>query len=175
MKNIFRRTLISWGVTAIVNTASPAIPQPMGPSMGAPGKGDKADRLLLAAERWDVNHDGVLTCDEWTQYASRIFRLADKESDGFLSPEEFRRLGKIDPIFADADLGYFDESRDGRVSLNEFTTKPNPLFLRYDLNGDCRITSQETNGKASTDKPKGGPPGAGGGPGGAGPGGMGRF
>jgi hypothetical protein len=43
----------------------------------------------------------------------------------------------------EADLAYFDENRDGRVSRDEFVNKPNPLFARYDKNHDCKVTPQE--------------------------------
>jgi len=175
MQMLCRRTLISWVVTTLINMMGSAAAQPMGPPTRDPGKNEKPDPLVVAMERWDVNHDGVLTCDEWTQYAGRIFSLADKNSDGLLNADEFRQLGKFEPILADADASYFDKNHDGRVSRKEFTTKPNPVFLRYDLNGDCRLTSQELKGKLSPKKPDGGPPGGGGGPGGGGPGGMGRL
>jgi hypothetical protein len=29
------------------------------------------------------------------------------------------------------------------VSRDEFVNKPNPLFARYDKNGDCRVTPDE--------------------------------
>jgi Ca2+-binding EF-hand superfamily protein len=43
-------------------------------------------------------------------------------------------------MLKNADLGYFDDNRDGRVSRNEFVDKPNPLFARYDKKGTCRVT-----------------------------------
>jgi hypothetical protein len=45
-----------------------------------------------------------------------------------------------DAIFKDADPGYFDNNRDGRLSRGEFVDKPNPLFARYDKKGTCRVT-----------------------------------
>lgn len=122
------------------------------------------DPFIASTSRWDANHDGTLTCDEWRQYANRIFTLADKNADGFLDATEFQQIGKIEPIFAGADLSYFDDNRDRRVSRAEFVDKPSPFFARYDLNRDCRVTSQEL---------KGGAPPQGGGPGGGRPPGMG--
>lgn len=43
-------------------------------------------------------------------------------------------------MFKDADLGYLDDNRDGRMSLSEFVDKPNPFFARYDKKGTCRVT-----------------------------------
>lgn len=141
---------------------------------------DSVDRdpVVMATSRWDANRDGVLTCDEWKRYAGRVFGMADKNSDGHLDANEFRQVGKIEPLFADADVAYFDSDRDRRVSYREFVDKPNPLFSRFDANGDCRVTSQEikNQGKAAGSE-RGGPGGGqgsrpGGGPGGARAGGF---
>lgn len=118
----------------------------MAQRMGSGKEHETGDPLVTAASRWDANHDGTYTCDEWKQYAARIFTLADKNSDGFLNKEEFKHLGKFEPIFADADMDDFDENHDGRVSRQEFVNKPNPFFLRFDANGDCKVTPEELKG-----------------------------
>jgi hypothetical protein len=56
-------------------------------------------------------------------------------------------------MFQEADLAYFDENRDGRVSRNEFVNKPNPLFARYDKNGDCKVTPVELKATSSDAQP----------------------
>ena len=152
------------------------------PPGGMPGgKPATPDPLVAAASRWDANHDGVFTCEEWKQYASRLFILADKNTDGFLAAKEFQQLGKVEPIFADAEMAYFDDNHDQRLSRKEFADKPSPLFARYDANRDCRVTAEElkaANGfvpKGDGSKrgsPKGGGPG---GMGGGGPGARGGF
>jgi hypothetical protein len=111
-----------------------------------PGLAAKPDPFVAAMARWDANHDGVLTCDEWKQYANRLFTLADKNGDGVLDATEFRRLQQLEPIFADAAMSYFDDNGDKRVSRAEFVDQPSPFFARYDLNHDCRVTSQELQG-----------------------------
>src|SRR6476620_11348249 len=96
------------------------------PPGGMPGgKPATPDPLVAAASRWDANHDGVFTCEEWKQYASRLFTLADKNTDGFLDAKEFQQLGKVEPIFADAEIAYFDDNHDQRLSRKEFADKPN--------------------------------------------------
>ncbi len=44
-------------------------------------------------------------------------------------------------MFKDADLGYFDDNRDGRVSRGKFVDKPNPLFARYDKKVPAELRS----------------------------------
>lgn len=133
------------------------------------GRREAADPFITSMSRWDANHDGTLTCAEWRQYANRMFTIADKNGDGFLDATEFQRIRKLEPIFADADLSYFDDNHDRRVSRAEFVDKPSPFIARYDLNHDCRVTRQELNGSGgglSGGRPRGGGPGMGGGHGG---------
>ena len=73
------------------------------------------------------------------------------------------RFELIAQSLKDADFAYFDDNHDGRVSRDEFVRKPNPLFARYDRNGDCRITPEELKGEPSTQpEPRGGKRGPGG-------------
>lgn len=102
-----------------------------------------AENDMLATTTWDLNRDGIFTCDEWKQYASLIFRRADRNHDGFVSAEEFATIRQADPSLASADLAYFDGNNDGRLSHAEFVDKPSPFFARYDANGDCRVTPAE--------------------------------
>jgi hypothetical protein len=105
---------------------------------------------------WDANHDGVYTCDEWKKYADRLFTSADRNRDGNLDKSEFEMVRKADATLAEADFGYFDENQDGKITRKEFVEKPSAFILRFDRNGDCRVTPDEI--KAGTaPKPTGGP------------------
>lgn len=179
----FRRNLsrMSCGLAAGLLIACSGLlgATPAQAQMPMPGGGDgmpaakpaAPDPLLASTSRWDANHDGTLTCDEWRQYANRLFTLADKNANGFLDATEFQMIGKVEPIFAGADFSYFDDNKDRQISRAEFTEKPSPFFARYDLNRDCRVTAQELTG-ARDGAPQGrgqrggGAPGMGGGRGG---------
>jgi hypothetical protein len=114
------------------------------------------DALLLSAPTWDVNHDGVLTCDEWKRHATRLFRMADRNNDGSVNAEEFNSIRQADRLFASADLAYFDVNGDGRLSSAEFVDKPSPFFARFDKNGDCKVTPAEmTATRAPAERPAG--------------------
>jgi hypothetical protein len=105
---------------------------------------------------WDANHDGVFTCDEWKSFADRIFTSADRNHDGKLDPSEFATVQKADPELADAGFGYFDENQDGKITRKEFVEKPNAFILRFDRNGDCRVTPAEIKGTVDQEAgPKG--------------------
>ncbi|MGA2291601.1 EF-hand domain-containing protein [Bradyrhizobium sp.] len=107
-------------------------------------------------EIWDANHDGIYTCDEWKSYLDRIFTLADRNHDGHLDQSEFATVRKAGGILAEADFGYFDENQDGKITRNEFVGKPSEFILRYDKNGDCRVTADEI--KAGNAPKQAGPP-----------------
>jgi len=105
---------------------------------------------------WDTNHDGIFTCDEWKSFMERLFASGDRNHDGSLSPAEFETIKKADPSLAEADFGYFDENQDGKISRKEFVEKPSVFILRFDKNGDCRVTPEELKA-AATPQPTGGP------------------
>jgi EF hand domain-containing protein len=105
---------------------------------------------------WDANHDGIFTCEEWKKFMEQLFASADRNRDGSLNPAEFEAIKKADPSLADADFGYFDENQDGKISRKEFVEKPSVFILRFDRNGDCRVTPDELRA-ATTPQPTGGP------------------
>jgi Ca2+-binding EF-hand superfamily protein len=79
----------------------------------------------------------------------RLFILADKGRKGFLTPQEFDSIKKSDPALAEAEFGYFDENQDGKISRKEFVDKPSVFILRFDKNGDCRVTPEELKAASS--------------------------
>ena len=102
----------------------------------APSESKFADPLRNGPLIWDANHDGVYTCDEWKKFADQIFTVADRNRDGFLDAAELPVIRKTDPSFAEAELGYFDDNGDGKISRKEFVEKPSPFIMRNDRNGD---------------------------------------
>jgi EF-hand domain pair len=105
-----------------------------------------------AASIWDANHDGVYTCDEWKKYLERLFVIADRNRDGMLDATEFKTIRQTSPPLAEADFGYFDENQDGKISRQEFVSKPSEFILQYDKNGDCRVTPDEMKESAAPPK-----------------------
>lgn len=112
-----------------------------------------------------------MTCDEWRQYAERVFAAADQNADRFLDFYEFQllRVGES-AAFSSADMSFFDDNRDQRISRKEFVEKPSPFFLRYDLDKNCRVTRDEIAGAGTPPRKDKGPPGMGGPSGGMGKG-----
>ena len=104
---------------------------------------------------WDANHDGVYTCDEWKSFADRIFTSADRNHDGHLDRSEFVAIQKADAALADADFDYFDENQDGKIMRKEFVDKPSAFIVRFDRNGDCRVTADEIKAALTPKEPAG--------------------
>ena len=125
-------------------------------AQSAPDAARSARPTPEGPDGWDANHDGVYTCDEWKSNLDRIFTLADRNRDGHLDATEFATVRRADSALADADFGYFDENQDGKITRNEFVNKPSEFILRFDRNGDCRVTTDEM--KAATQKSPEGPP-----------------
>jgi hypothetical protein len=59
-----------------------------------------------------------------------------------------------DATLADADFGYFDENQD-KITRKEFVEKPSAFILRFDGNGDCRVTADEIRAAVAPKGPQG--------------------
>ena len=126
----------------------------------APGLREGMDGAFIrAAATWDLNHDGNVTCDEWKQYVAGLFKEFDTNRDGKLMPDEFDRLAKADRLFTMANLAYYDPGHKGYVTLDDFTSRPNPAFEQLDQDHTCVIKTYQLRA-AITDSPKQDNPGA---------------
>jgi len=99
--------------------------------------------FVAAAVTWDLNKDGDVSCAEWKQYVTGLFREADANRDGILTQEEYAVLARRDRLFDTVGLAYFDGNADGRLSLPEMADKRNPAFTLLDKNGDCVLSRDE--------------------------------
>ncbi|WP_433996630.1 hypothetical protein [Bradyrhizobium liaoningense] len=57
----------------------------------------RADPFPDGPPIWDYDHDGTYTCEEWKRYMDQLFRLADRNRDGFLDAAEFPAIGSRTP------------------------------------------------------------------------------
>jgi hypothetical protein len=124
------------------------------PTFGSASKSVIDQTFLGAAQTWDFDKNGVVTCDEWKNYISTSVRESDGDGNGSLDASEFTKMAQNDRLFEVADLKYYDSNGDGRASLEEITGKPNVAFKMLDKNGDCQIDRNETVQIISRDKEK---------------------
>lgn len=123
---------------------------------GSPfGSTSSIDRTFIgAAQTWDFDKDGSVTCDEWKNYVATLLRESDGNGDGSLDDTEFRQMAKTDQLFSVADRSYYDASGDGKVTVEELTGKQNVAFKQLDKNADCRIDRNESVRVLQVDAPK---------------------
>jgi hypothetical protein len=76
-----------------------------------------SDPLVSSAQLWDLDHNGIYTCDEWRQYANRIFNLADRNHDGYVDSSEFKTIQQATPVFKEAEIAYFETDASAGKSL----------------------------------------------------------
>lgn len=99
--------------------------------------------FISAAETWDLDKNGIVTCDEWKQYASTSLQGADGDADGALTTAEFNTMSQTDKLFDVATHKYYDRNSDGKVTAEELTTHSNRAFELLDKNKDCKIERGE--------------------------------
>lgn len=117
------------------------------PSLSSPfaSKTSDFDRTFIgAAQTWDIDKDGLVTCEEWKKYAGTLLSESDANADDALAAEEFAKMAKTDRLFELADFKYYDQNGDGKVTRDELTGKPNQAFKLLDKNGDCQIARDES-------------------------------
>ncbi|MFA5898947.1 MAG: EF-hand domain-containing protein [Hyphomicrobium sp.] len=105
------------------------------------------DRVFLsAAGGWDRNRDGVVTCDEWKQYAGELFDAADSNRDGTIDRTEYAKIISTDRMFETVDFSYYDANGDGKIARTEFVDKPNRAFALLDKGNECKLTASQVAG-----------------------------
>jgi Ca2+-binding EF-hand superfamily protein len=117
-----------------------------GCSSSAPfSKANDFDRMFIsAAQTWDLDKNGSVSCDEWVQYVQQAFRENDVNADGALDQDEYGKLVRSDRLFEAANIAYYDTNSDGRASVEEMTGKQNVAFKLLDRNSDCQIDRTES-------------------------------
>jgi len=149
------RGWLLWAASAaVVFGGCSSVPSLSG--VGSPfGSSSSIDRTFVgAAQTWDFDKNGSVTCDEWKNYLTTLMRESDGNGDSALDDTEFEKMAKTDRLFTVADRAYYDASGDGKVTLDELTGKQNAAFRQLDKNGDCQIDRNETVRVLQVDGPK---------------------
>ncbi len=119
----------------------------------APGLSDSVEgSFIRAAQTWDLNHDGKVTCEEWRSYAASLFKEVDANRDGKLTPDEFAKLAKIDRLFEVANFEYYDVNHQGYLTQAEFVDRPNPAFAVLDKDKTCVLSTYQLRAATSDEK-----------------------
>ncbi len=100
-------------------------------------------------DRVDVNGDDVISRAEFRNLKLARWTQIDRNSDGYLSEEDFpasalRRARTQLAVIAD-----LDTDGDGRISRDEFLDGPTPMFNHADRNTDGVVARSEVEEQAS--------------------------
>lgn len=70
------------------------------------------DRVFIsAAETWDFDRNGAVSCEDWNAYLKRRFDEGDVNRDRNLNAEEFPSLAQSDRLFAYAKFDYWEDRK----------------------------------------------------------------
>jgi Ca2+-binding EF-hand superfamily protein len=105
-------------------------------------------------ERYDADHDGIVTRAEMAAGLKADFAVADTNRDGRLDEDETRAVNAQRWSEGQSTTSTLvDWNHDGFVDFNEFAGTARSLFTELDRDGDGKLTPKEM-GKG---KPKPGP------------------
>jgi hypothetical protein len=120
---------------------------------GGSSLGEVDTVFLSAAGSWDTNRDGVVTCEEWKQYAAELYNGADGNGDGVVDRTEYVKIVNTDRMFQTVEFGYYDTDKDGKLTRAEFIERPNRAFVLLDKNNECKLAASQVAGaRARTEK-----------------------
>jgi Ca2+-binding EF-hand superfamily protein len=109
-----------------------------GPQEGPPT--DIAEETVKALMAFDANGDGKLSKDELPERFQGIFDRADANKDGFLTPDEIRKMAAAQA--PPADPGGREGGREGGRGEMNFI-RMDPILAAVDANGDGVISAEE--------------------------------
>ena len=110
---------------------------------------DQVQQLLANFGRVDVNGDGSISRAEYRTVQVARWPQIDRNSDGFLTLDDFPRVAVGRARTQLAELAYLDTNGDGRLSRSEMVDGEPPLFRRADRNGDGALTRSEVEAAAN--------------------------
>jgi len=93
-------------------------------------------------EKIDINMDGRVDNQEFTNAVSKTFHSYDKDGDGSLDLRELRASKVADP---DKLLNEIDTNKDGKIDYKEFLGAATKWFKVSDMNRDGFLDRSEFN------------------------------
>ncbi|MDH5437039.1 MAG: EF-hand domain-containing protein [Gammaproteobacteria bacterium] len=104
--------------------------------------------------RFDSNHDGIITQDEFNHNSEQRFTNMDKDKDGLINQKEFsdytktRRQNRM--------MKFMDKDNNGQISQDEFVAaeqkRAERKFKKLDTNNDNTLNEDELKASKRYDK-----------------------
>ena len=109
---------------------------------------ERSDRENRRADRFvdllDTDGDGTVSKAEIAAEYGRLFGAADVDGNGSLSPDEFRRRGRLfQSVGATTLFDMLDGNSDQVLTVEEITGPSDRWVTRYDQNGDDALDREE--------------------------------
>lgn len=114
------------------------------PSAMAQESGEHSRRAERFINLLDTDADGSVSKAEIAAEYERLFGAADLDGDGRLSPDEFRRRGRLfQSVGAVTLFDMLDADSDQLLTVDEITAPSARWVTRYDGNGDNALDGDE--------------------------------
>lgn len=101
------------------------------------------DQIQQRLDFYDLNQDGIVSCEDTALRRSELFKLVDEDENGGLDSGEYMDLRWHDKLYVLLELPNDDLDQDGLVSLAELQQRGDPFFGRIDVDRDCIISVEE--------------------------------
>ncbi len=122
-----------------------AMPAASASPVAARGGADGASSAAGLFARFDADHDGVVTHDEFLAARRNILLDMDTNQDGNISRDEFlaHAPAQVPPPRRTMLFEGLDTNRDDRISPDEIERAAELVFKRLDRRGDGRLTTED--------------------------------
>ncbi len=157
-RSILFATVLGMLPIAACSQAAPSPAESSGNTLSAMAAGPNQGRGMRRFEEVDKNSDGNVTTDEARSAAAERFAVADTNKDGVLDASEVPALAPLGGgRRGGPSVEIFDANRDGKVTVDEFTTHVVQRVTHADVDRDGVVTAQEWHAQGG--RGKGGPGG----------------
>jgi len=102
--------------------------------------------IAVSFHDMDINKDGKLDKKELDDAAQKIFKVYDKNGDGYLDKSEFMALEGARSRFEELDTNH-----DGKLDMQELRDAASRKFDLYDKNHDGALDDLECSPRRSPD------------------------
>lgn len=113
--------------------------------------------LMTFVEEYDLNHDGMVSKEEFAQERDRRFTATDADHDGGLTREEYSNeyrarlaqkkpdAGKLERAMKQTDVRFnaLDSNKDGKISPAELSHSGWSMFTRHDYTKDGTVSAKD--------------------------------
>jgi len=125
---------------ALCMTACASNRRPERPEVSPERKQSLYSRMI---DKWDINRDGIVTCDDVAAVRRALFSTLDTDDNEVLSPKEYRFAQFEDKSFLFYPYEKANTRNTNDIDFAEFSAVPHTEFAGIDRNKDCTVSVDE--------------------------------